>query len=215
MLTDAPGSLLRGYQAGGWVMHLITLCSVLALATILHKALVFRRLRGDREGLLARVRKTLLNGEIGEAARLCEETPGPTGAVLRAGLAKVGTSREEIERAMETAGTREVAHLERFLGVLATLVHLTPLLGLFGTVWGMILAFDAVSEQGLSNPPLVARGISMALYTTAWGLAVAFVSLPFHNFFASRVADEARRLEAAAQVLLDTLAELERLGTRG
>lgn len=214
-MPELPGMVLRAYLAGGWVMHLITACSILALATIVQKALAFRRLRADRADLLAAVRKSLLNGEIGEAVRLCEESPGPTASVLRAGLQRAGTSREEVERAMEAAGAREIERLERFLGLLGTLVHLTPLLGLFGTVSGMIVAFDALYEHGLSDPPRIARGVSMALHTTAWGLAVAFVALPFHNFFASRVAREARRLEAAAQGLLDALAEVERLGTRG
>lgn len=215
MPTELFAGIARAYTAGGWILYGITACSILALATIVEKALAFRRLRNEPADLLPAVRRSLLNGEIGEALRLCEESPGPAGSVLRAGLERVGTSREEVERAMEAAGIREIERLERFLPLLGSLVHLTPLLGLFGTVWGMILAFDAVYEHGLNDPPAIASGVSVALYSTAWGLAVAFVALAFHNAFASRIAREARRLESAGRALLDTLAELERLGTRG
>jgi biopolymer transport protein ExbB len=86
---------------------------------------------------------------------------------------------------------------------------IAPLLGFLGTVVGMILAFDVVAEQGLNDPPAVARGISVALITTAWGLIVAFVTQPFYHYFLSRVASYSRQIETAANVLLETLDEME------
>ena len=78
----------------------------------------------------------------------------------------------------------------------------------------MILAFDVIYRQGLGNPALAARGISQALYTTAWGLVVAFITLPFHNWFAAKVTEHARHLEMTAGVLQETFAEMDRMGTK-
>ena len=113
---------------------------------------------------------------------------------------------------METAALHEIAGLERYLGLLATVANLAPLLGFFGTVWGMIVSFDTIYELGLTNPALVAKGISQALYTTAWGLVVAVLVLPFHNWFAARAAETTRSIEVAAGTLIETFTEMERVG---
>ena len=89
---------------------------------------------------------------------------------------------------MENAAIHEVAYLEKYLTVLATIANIAPLLGFLGTVVGMILSFEVIAEHGLNNPGLVAKGISVALLTTAYGLIVAFVTQPFYNYFTSKVA---------------------------
>ncbi len=195
-------------------MHPITLCSLLALAAILYKFGQLQGARLDLQRFLGEVRGHLLNGRVKEAADLCAANRGPVPAMLQAGLLRHGASRAEVEQAMETAALYELSKLERYLGLLSTVINLAPLLGFFGTVWGMILAFGSIYEQGLANPALAARGISTALYTTAWGLIVAFTTLPFHNYFAARVAEQARGLEAAAGVVLETFAEMDRMGTK-
>jgi biopolymer transport protein ExbB len=207
-------TLGRHYLAGGWVMHPISACSILALAAVIYKIAQLGRTRLDAAPLLGEVRTQLLNGRLKEALDTCGRIGTPAANVVRAGLLKQGAPRVEIESAMEATALRELDRLERFQGILATVVNLAPLLGLLGTVWGMIVAFGVIYEQGLANPALVAGGISQALYTTAWGLIVAAFALPFHNWFASRITAHSRILEIAADTLLETYSEMERMGTR-
>ena len=94
---------------------------------------------------------------------------------------------EVITKAVENAAIHEVAYLEKFLTVLATVTNIAPMIGFLGTVVGMIISFDVIASQGLNNPGLVAKGISQALLTTAYGLIVAFVTQPFYNYFTSKV----------------------------
>lgn len=208
-------TLLEHYLAGGWVMHPITVCSILALAAIVYKLLQFRSVRFDERDIVARIRGALLNGKMAEALEACERHGGPVARTLQAGLLRHGSSRAEVEAAMETLAVRELGILERYLGLLATVVHLAPLLGFLGTVVGMIVSFGVVYDKGLTDPAPLAEGIYQALYTTAWGLIVACVTLPFHNWFAGRITALSRTMEMAANVLLETFAEMERMGTKG
>ena len=103
----------------------------------------------------------------------------------------------------------EVAHLEKYLPVLATVANIAPLLGFLGTVVGMILSFAVIAQHGLNNPALVAKGISVALLTTAYGLVVAFVTQPFYNFFTSKVSAYTRQIETASNILFETFEEMD------
>lgn len=196
-------------------MHPITLCSVIAIVVVLYKLIQFRSLQLDARDFFAQVRKELLNGRVREAAELCEARRGPAASVLHAGVLKIGASRDEVLSAMEATALYELAQLESKLGMLATVANLAPILGFLGTVWGMIVAFDVIHTGGLSDPSRVAGGISQALYTTAWGLIVAAIALPFHNYFAGRVAAQSRTLEMAGSVVVETFSEMERMGTKG
>ncbi|HZN53701.1 MAG TPA: MotA/TolQ/ExbB proton channel family protein [Candidatus Polarisedimenticolaceae bacterium] len=195
-------------------MHPITACSIVALAVILYKLVQFRSLQLDARDMFGQVRQELLNGRVKEAGELCERRRGPTTSVLHAGVLKIGAPRGEVESAMEATALYELAQLESKLGVLATVANLAPILGCLGTVWGMIVAFDVIHVGGLSDPGRVAGGISQALYTTAWGLFVAAVALPFHNYFAGRVSAQTRTLEMAGSVIVETFSEMERMGTK-
>jgi biopolymer transport protein ExbB len=193
------GDLGRIYVAGGPVMHPITVCSVVASADVLYKLIQYRSLQLDVRGLFAQVRQELLNGRVKEAGELCERRRGPVSSVMHAGILKIGAPRSEVEGK---------------LGLLATIANLAPILGFIGTVWGMILAFDVIQVGGLADPSRVAGAIAQALYTTGWGLIVAAVALPFHNFFAGRVAAQSRALEMAGSVIVETFSEMERMGTK-
>jgi biopolymer transport protein ExbB len=208
------GDLGRLYLAGGPLMHPITLCSVIAIVVVLYKLIQFRSLQLDARDFFGQVRKELLNGRVREAAELCEARRGPASSVLLAGVLKIGAPRDEVLSAMEATALYELAQLEARLGMLATIANLAPILGFLGTVWGMIVAFDVIHAGGLSDPSRVAGGISQALYTTAWGLIVAAIALPFHNYFAGRVAAQSRTLEMAGNVVVETFSEMERMGTK-
>jgi len=208
------GDLGRIYLAGGPLMHPITVCSVVALAVVFYKLVQYRSLQLDVRDFFGQVRQELLNGRVKEAGELCERQKGPVSSVLHAGILKIGAPRGEVESAMESTALYELALLEGKLGLLATIANLAPILGFLGTVWGMIVAFDVIHAGGLSEPERVAGGIAQALYTTAWGLVVAAVALPFHNFFAGRVAAQSRTLEMAGSVVVETFSEMERMGTK-
>jgi biopolymer transport protein ExbB len=214
VLKELPASLLKYYQDGGFVMHFISVCSLLALTAIIYKIVVFRRIHIDTNEFIARVRAALLKGSVQHAIKTCEEYRGPIAAIVKVGLLKYGSPREEIEKTMENAAIHEVAYLEKFLMVLATVTNIAPLIGFFGTVVGMILSFDVIAQQGLNNPGLVAKGISVALLTTAYGLIVAFVAQPFYNYFVGRVAAYSREMETASNILFETFDEMSRMGTK-
>ena len=196
------------------MMHPITLCSVVAVAVVFYKLIQYRALQLDVREFFGLIRQELLNGRVKEAGELCERRRGPVSSVLHAGILKIGAPRNEVESAMEATALYELARLEGKLGLLATIANLAPILGFLGTVWGMILAFDVIHSGGLSDPTRVAGAISQALYTTAWGLVVAAIALPFHNFFAGRVAAQSRALEMAGSVVVETFSEMDRMGTK-
>ena len=196
------------------MMHPITVCSVVTMAVVFYKLVQYRALQLNVRDLFGQVRQELLNGRVKEAGELCERRRGPVSSVLHAGILKIGAPRNEVESAMEAVALYELSLLEGKLGLLATIANLAPILGFLGTVWGMILAFDVIHAGGLSDPARIAGAIAKALYTTAWGLVVAAVALPFHNFFAGRIAAQTRALEMAGSVVVETFSEMERMGTK-
>jgi biopolymer transport protein ExbB len=213
-ITSLPGDFFKYYMDGGPVMHLISICSITSLTAIIYKLLVFRRMKMDTNEFISRVRAALLKGNVQDALKACEAYRGPVAAIVKVGLLKYGATRPEVEKTMENAAIHEVAYLEKYLTVLATITNIAPLIGFFGTVVGMILSFDVIAQYGLNNPGLVAKGISVALLTTAYGLMVAFITQPFYNYFTGRVAAYTREIETASNILFETFDEMERLGKR-
>ena len=212
-LQNLGADLLGYYVAGGFVMHPITACAILSLLTIAYKLVVFRRTKININEFIARVRSSLLKGNMKAAIQVCEEQRSPVASVVKTGLLKYGdrSQRDQIEKTMESAAIHEVAYLEKHLPILATVTSTAPLLGFVGTVVGMILAFDAIGKTALNDPGLVARGISVALLTTAWGLIVAFFTQPFYNYFLTKVAAYTREIQTAANILFETFDEIERM----
>ena len=211
---DVFGDLWNYYVRGGNVMHAISLLSLASITTIIYKIMVFRRVKMDLSEFISKVRASLLKGNVKNSVSVCEEYRGPVASIVKAGLLKYGSPREEIEKTMENAAIHEVAYLEKYLTVLATITNIAPLLGFLGTVVGMILAFEAIAIHGLNNPGMVANGISVALLTTAYGLIVAFVTQPFYNYFTSKVSAYTRQIETASNILFETFDEMERMGTK-
>ena len=211
-LTSLPGDLLNYYVQGGPVMHAISMLSLASLATIIYKLIAFRKVKLNLNEFISKVRGALLKGNVQGAMGVCEEHRGPVASIVKTGLLKYGKPREEIEKTMENAAIHEVAYLEKYLTVLATIANIAPLLGFLGTVVGMILSFEVIAEQGLNDPGAVAKGISVALLTTAYGLIVAFFTQPFYNYFTSKVASYTREIETAVNILFETFDEMDRMG---
>jgi len=211
-LANLPGTLLKYYLDGGPVMHAISLLSVASLATIVYKMIAFRRVKLNLGDFISKVRGALLKGNVKSAITVCEEHRSPVASITKSALLKYGQPRDSVEKAMENAAIHEVAYLERYLTVLATIANIAPLLGFLGTVVGMVISFDVIAQYGLNNPGLVAKGISQALLTTAYGLIVAFFTQPFYNYFTSKVAAYLREIETAGNILFETFDEMDRMG---
>jgi len=200
-------------RAGGPVMWVLLTFSVIALAFIIERFIALRRAKINVNEFLAKIRKALIvNHSVREAIKICEQYRGPVASIMKAGLLKYGQPKEDIEKTIENAALYEVGRLERGLVVLATVANVAPLLGFLGTVTGMIKSFDALQEAGLSNPGLVAGGISEALITTAAGLTVAIPVQIAYNYFMSRINKFVRDIETATNMLLETFAEMEHTG---
>jgi len=194
-------------------MHMISVLSLFSVTAIIYKMIVFLRVRINLNEFISKIRGALLKGNVKGAIEVCEQQRGPLGAIIKSGLLKYGSPRQEVEKTMENAAIHEVAYLEKYLTVLATITNIAPLLGFLGTVVGMILSFEIIALHGLNNPGLVAKGISVALLTTAYGLIVAFVTQPFYNYFTSKVTSYTRQIETAANILFETFDEMDRMGS--
>ena len=185
-------------QAAGWPIWPLIFASVIALALIFERLWSLRQSAVAPPGLVDRVLAEYR--QSGATTELINRTAeqGPLGRILATGLANVKSSRAVIKEAIEEVG-RVVTHdLERFLTTLGTIAAMAPLLGLFGTVVGMIEIFGSQTAGG-SNPLQLAHGISVALYNTAFGLIVAIPSLIFWRYFRVRVDDYLLTLELAAE----------------
>jgi biopolymer transport protein ExbB len=207
------GNFVQIFRDGGPVMWPLLLFSVIGMVFIIERFLALRRAKINVNEFLAKTRKALIvNRSVKSAIKVCEDYRGPVASILKAGLLKYGQPREDIEKTIENAALWEMGRLEMNLVWLATIANVAPLLGFFGTVTGMIKSFDALAEAGLSNPGLVASGISEALITTAMGLAVAIPVQLAYNFFMSRINKFVRDIETSSNMLLETFGEMERSG---
>ena len=200
---------------GQWVLWVITFCSVVSLGITMERLVTMRRADVDSEGLLNRLSEQIGRGAVDEAIAICDQTPGPVGDTLGTGLRRmqllqrVGKGPEEIEdgivSAMEDRGLHVVNYLERNLTTLATMASLAPILGMLGTVTGMIRAFGNIKLMAAMTPAAVAGGIGEALWCTAGGLMVAAMATVEYNYFTARVNRFALQVQAAATKLVERL----------
>ncbi len=207
------GQVYTYFIQGGIFMWPILLFSLIALAVIIERFIVFHRAKVNVNEFLTKVRKALLvNRNVKEAIKVCEQYRGPVASVTKAGLLRYGHDRQDIEKTIENAALYELDRLERRLSILATTANVEPMLGFLGTVSGMIKSFGTLATQGLSNPGAVAAGISEALITTAAGLIVAIPAQIAFNFFTTKVTRYVRDIETASNMLLETFIEMESKG---
>jgi len=197
--------MLQIVIAGGWLMIPLVLCSVLATVIILQRAWMLRRRRvlpsGVNEKVSAWARQRELDRSHVEALR----RSSPLGRVLAAALDNRDRAREVVKEAVEDTGRHVVHELERYLNALGTIAGITPLLGLLGTVIGMIQVFSAIMEAGVGDPAPLAGGISQALITTAAGLTVAIPSFFFYRYFRGKVRSYVVAMEQQALDLINTI----------
>ena len=193
-------------QAAGWPIWFLLAASVVAVAVIVERILYLRRSRVLPPSLLVEVISAVRAGPVSveHIDQLAHHSP--LGSVLAAALRQADAPRERLVQAMEDAGRTVTLQLERYLTTLGTVATLAPLMGLFGTVIGMIELFGAQDVAG-ADPLRVAHGISVALYNTAFGLAVAMPALMFHRHFHALVDSLVLQLEQQALKLVNVLGE--------
>jgi biopolymer transport protein ExbB len=200
-------SVLDMVLNGGPLMVPIALCSVIALAYVVERSIRLRAGELGSHSLGRRILDALANDGPDRALHVCLERPRPLGRILGAGLRRSAAPRMEMEKAVEDAGLREVKRLSTNLKPLVVIGVIAPLLGLLGTVWGMIEAFSSIALQdGLGKPELLASGISQALITTAAGLCVAIPTQAAYYWLKGRIDRFARRSEDFYLELEDQLA---------
>jgi biopolymer transport protein ExbB len=191
---------------GGILMFPIMLCSIIGLAITIERYLTLRRATIDTREFMDTMRQVLRQNRIQEAIGICDETNAPVARIMKAGILRHNRGKDEIREAIEDAGHLEIPRLERYLSALATCANIAPLLGLLGTVAGMIKAFAMIQyKEGQVNPSDLAEGIGNALVTTAAGLTVAIPILVVYNYYVTRVDNMVIEMEISSSELVDLL----------
>ena len=204
-------SFWQVFLAGGPVMWPILLCSIFALAIILEKFWHLNKIRIDTQKFLSDILDKIKRHEIKEGLQICDKTNSPISHILKAGILKYDRAREKIKEAIEDASLYEVPKLEKNLSTLATIAHISPLLGLLGTVTGMVRCFQTIQAKATSFHPVspgdLAGGIWEALLTTVAGLIVAIPTFVAYNYLVSRVNNFILEMEKASTELVNFLTE--------
>ena len=193
-------------MAGGWAMLPIVICSAIAIAIILERFWTLRRSSVIPPGLTTQVREWARNRQLDPQHVETLRENSPLGEILAAALSVRMRSREIMKERVEDTGRHVVHRLERFLNTLGTIALISPLLGLLGTVFGLIRMFFAVMVSGVGDPLKMAGGIGEALVCTAAGLCVAIPAYFFHRYFRGLVGDYVVDMEKDVIVLMDELA---------
>ena len=192
-------------QAAGWPIWLIIIASVTAVGIIGERVLALRISVVTPKGLLTKVIREYQERDVSKDMLVRLHSHSPLGQVFAAGLKNIKSTREVMKESIEEAG-RAVSHdLDRYLTTLGTIASMSPLLGLFGTVVGMIEIFGSNSPTGDSNPAQLAHGISVALYNTAFGILVAIPSMIFYRYFRAKVDSMVVEMELQALKLVETV----------
>lgn len=193
------------FRRGGVFMYPLALCSIVGLAVIIERAVSLRRATTDTRRLVGTIIRSLRTQGIDAAFQACSAARGPVARILYSGLSRARGGPTQVERAIEAAGSIEVAFLQRGLLWLATVANVAPLLGFLGTVSGMIHAFATIAAADQITARLVASGIEEALITTEAGLCIAIPVQAFHNYFVGRIDRFITQMEEGALELVQAL----------
>lgn len=197
------------FVKGGPVMIPLAVLSVLGLAVIIEKLLTLRNSRVIQGEIVSCIESIQTPADIPLAIKICERFDTPFANTVRAGLVEAGKPAHIVRQAMEDTGRREVKRLERYLVVLETVAAAGPLLGLLGTVTGMIEVFSVISISGVGQTGLLSGGIAEALITTVFGLVIGIPALIAYNFLDARVDGLSIRIDTYAHILLKRLAMMD------
>lgn len=189
------------------ILVVIVICSILSFTVFFERYVFLRRSEIDTNKFIVSLRDPIRKGNIVEAIQLCEQSQGTVANIIKAGLLKYNRGKEQIESAMEISGLIEIAHLEKNTKLLSIIAHVTPLIGLLGTVLGFIQAFSEMRASGLVDISATRIGEAMeyALVTTAGGLVVAIPSILAYNYIVSRIEGFILEIQTTSQEIVDLL----------
>ncbi|PKK88594.1 MAG: hypothetical protein CVV64_18045 [Candidatus Wallbacteria bacterium HGW-Wallbacteria-1] len=190
---------------GGILMVPLIVCSIIAVAIFIERFQNLKRTRIDSRKFMEQLREDLGKGNANLAIFTCEKTKGPLANVLLAGLKASHLGKVEMESAMKEAGFEEIPAIEKHVSILATIANISPLLGLLGTVTGMIRAFSVIQQKGIGQAAELAGGISQALITTATGLTIAIPALVMYNMISSKIDAQISEIERCSLELINIL----------
>jgi biopolymer transport protein ExbB len=204
--------LLEIFERAGFIAWPLLIASVSGVAVILERLWSTQRERVLPRNLDLQVSELVRAAKLEEAIAVCRRDDSPLARILVAGLRKIrsqrdGVSREELIEVLELTGKRELSALQRYVGILGTIAAIAPLLGLLGTVLGMIRTFAVIEVNGIGNPQLLAGGISEALTATAAGICIAVPAVVFYRLFLSRARALGLELEEAVHAILFEFAQ--------
>jgi biopolymer transport protein ExbB len=197
--------VLELVKSGGWLMLPIIACSIVALAIIIERLWSLQVRRVLPKNLVAQVWRWDKIHQLNDEHLKELQASSPLGSVLAAGIANRKQNREVMKESIEDTGRHVVHELERYLNTLGTIAAITPLLGLLGTVVGMIKVFATITTIGVGNPGALAGGISQALITTAAGMSVAIPTLMFYRYFRGKVRMLVLRMEQEAMGMVEIM----------
>lgn len=192
---------------GGTVMYFILLASVISLAVILERAWYFWSIRSEGDEVMSDVQTALSQGRVLEAMQIARHINGPVGSLLTSAIAHQGQDEKTVREAVEKAGQEEVYRLEKGLSVMEMLASVSPLLGLLGTVTGIIKNFNVMGQMaGVTTPAVLSVGIAEALLTTAFGLIVAIPTLAIYTYFSRLVDKHLLEMNKNASIIISLVA---------
>lgn len=192
-------------QHGGWDMWLLLTLSIVGLAVVIERLIFFASQHGDTKGLLRSIGQRIANDDIDGAVKVCRTQKGMLPRILEFGLLRGEKNRADITDALSIALMEHLNSLERYLGIIGTIAVIAPFVGLFGTVLGIIKAFNDIALKGNSTPAVVAAGVSEALITTATGLIIAVIAVVAFNYFKTRIKAYNQEMIVAANQMAEML----------
>ena len=199
--------MIELFLNGGPFMWPILLLLLVGLGLVVERAFSLTQSRAGSDGFMDALKHSLKSGGAKKALTVCSSHDGPVSNICEAGLARVNKGSEQVEKAIENAGSLEMAFLEKNMGWLTAIIAIAPMMGFTGTVWGMIGAFEDIAAANDISPAIVAGGISEALLTTAFGLVVAMIIQICQNFFSSMIDGMVLDMEERSIELTDLLRE--------
>jgi biopolymer transport protein ExbB len=203
--VDSIGGFIQTIISGGPAMWMLLILSIVAIAIVIERLLFFASQHSDSKGLLRALGQKIAANDLPGAIKVCQQNKGMLPKILEFGLKRGEKNRADITDALSIALMEHLNALEKNLGIIGTIAVISPFVGLFGTVLGIIRAFQDIALKGNSTPAVVAAGVSEALITTAAGLFVAVVSVIFFNYFKSRIKAYNQEMIVAANQLAEML----------
>ena len=189
-------------QKSSGIMWPILICALISVFIVIERLFHYHRCQINTKDFIQGIFNNLKRSNVVETISICDDTPGPIAHMTRAAIIRAGQESRDIEQAIEEVSLSEIPRLEKNLNILATVAHITPLLGLLGTVVGLIKAFHAIGQESFINLKHLSPFISEALITTAAGLAIAIPTYAFYNLLVTKVENIVNEMEMAATEII-------------